>query len=290
MQTFKFYFCISLSEMILRHTDKLSQTLQQPNMSSVEGHAVAMLTVSTLKGLRTEDHFDLFWQKILKLKEEVDVGEPQLPRKRKLPCRFEQGIAENEYPLSPKDEYRRIYFKAIDLAVSSIQSRFDQKGFKIFSNVEQLLLKACSGKSVDEDLKAVCDFFHDDFNKEELASELMTLRTLHTSVVEKEEPSIDSVKQSLLSLSSTQRTLLGMVSRLFQLLLILPATNATSERSFSALRRIKSYLRTTMSQSRLNHLIILHFHHNLCDKLDLESVGNEYISKNDTRRNTFAPF
>ena len=50
---------------------------------------------------------------------------------------------------------------------------------------------------------------------------------------------------------------LGAVVRLFQLLVILPATNATSERSFSALRRIKSYLRCTMSQARLNHLMIL---------------------------------
>ena len=94
MQTFKFYFCISLSEVILRHTDKLSQTLQQPNMSSVEGHAVAMLTVSTLKGLRTESNFDLFWQKILKLKGEADVSEPQLPRQHEMPHRYEQGMAE----------------------------------------------------------------------------------------------------------------------------------------------------------------------------------------------------
>ena len=28
----------------------------------------------------------------------------------------EQGMAENEYPHSPKDEYRRVYFEAIDLA------------------------------------------------------------------------------------------------------------------------------------------------------------------------------
>ena len=238
MQTFKLFFCITLSEVILRHTDRLSRTLQQPSLSSVEGHAVSMLTVSTLMTLRTEGNFDLFWEKILKRKEDVDVNEPQLPRKRKVPRRYEEGIAENEYPSSPKDEYRRVYFEAIDLAVSSIKSRFDQKGYncKIVSSIEQLLLKACSGKSVDKDLTTVCDFFYDDFNKEELASELVTLRTLYASVVQSEEPSIDSVKRALLSLSSNQRVLLGTVSRVFQLLLVLPATNATSERSFSALR------------------------------------------------------
>jgi hypothetical protein len=109
--------------------------------------------------LRTEDNFDLFWQKILKLKEEADISEPLLPRKRKTPCRYEQGMAENEYTHSPKDEYRRVYFEDIDLAVSSIQSRFDQKSFKIFSGVEQLLLKACSGKLFDENLKQYVNSF-----------------------------------------------------------------------------------------------------------------------------------
>ena len=49
--------------MILRHTDKLSQTLQQPKLSSVEGHGVAMLTVKTLEGLRTDGNFDLLESK-----------------------------------------------------------------------------------------------------------------------------------------------------------------------------------------------------------------------------------
>ena len=61
MQCFKFLFCFFLSEMILRHTDKLSQTLQQPRMSSIEGHGVAMLTVKTLESLHAEGNFDLFW-------------------------------------------------------------------------------------------------------------------------------------------------------------------------------------------------------------------------------------
>lgn len=50
MQSFKFLFCLILSEMILRHTDKLSQTLQQPKRSSVQGYEIEMLTVKTLEG------------------------------------------------------------------------------------------------------------------------------------------------------------------------------------------------------------------------------------------------
>ena len=66
MQSYTFLFCLLLSEMILRHTDKLNQTLQQPKLSSNEAHGVAMLTVKTLEGMRTDDDFDLFWKKVVK--------------------------------------------------------------------------------------------------------------------------------------------------------------------------------------------------------------------------------
>ena len=38
---------------------------------------------------------------------------------------------------------------------------------------------------------------------------------------------------------------------LVSLILVMPATNATSERSFSALRRVKTFLRTTMTQPEI---------------------------------------
>ena len=135
---------------------------------------------------------------MLKLKGEVDVSELHLPREYKMPHWYEQGVAVNQYPQCPRDEYHQVYFKAIDLAVWSIESRLDQKGYNIFLSLKQFLLKACSGKCLGDDLKAVCNFYHD-FNKKELASELLTFHMLYHSVVQNEETFIDSVKRALLS-------------------------------------------------------------------------------------------
>ena len=56
-----------------------------------------------------------------------------------------------------------------------------------------------------------------------------------------------------------------------KLLLVVPATNAVSERSGSALRRHKTCLRTlTTPQERWNHSMILHVHTEMTDKLDIE--------------------
>ena len=117
MQCFKFLFCLILSEMILRHTDKLSQTLQQPRMSRVNGNGVAMLTVNTLESLQLEGNFDLFWKKVDQTREKLDVDEAHLTRSRKKPKRFDQDTAPTatEHALTAKDEYHSVYSEAIDL-------------------------------------------------------------------------------------------------------------------------------------------------------------------------------
>ena len=47
------------------------------------------------------------------------------------------------------------------------------------------------------------------------------------------------------------------LKRLIQILLTLPVSNASSERSFSCLRRVKTWLRSTMNQDRLNSIAIV---------------------------------
>ena len=80
---------------------------------------------------------------------------------------------------------------------------------------------------------------------------------------------------------------LSEVYKLLKLLLVLPATNLTSERTFSLMKIVKIYFRSTMKQERLNHLMILYAYKERLDDLDLNKIANEFISKNDSRRVTF---
>ena len=48
----------------------------------------------------------MFWERILKLKEELGVNETTMPRKRKAPARYEDGTAEPEYGPTPKSYYK----------------------------------------------------------------------------------------------------------------------------------------------------------------------------------------
>ena len=65
--------------------------------------------------------------------------------------------------------------------------------------------------------------------------------------------------------------------RLTRIACTIPITTASAERSFSALKRVKTYLRTTMSDERLTHLAILSIHSRRAKNLDLELVVDMFI-------------
>ena len=64
----------------------------------------------------------------------------------------------------------------------------------------------------------------------------------------------------------------------------------TSERSFSALYTVKSYLKSTMTQTRLNSITILSIHKHLTDKLDLTEIANEFVRGSEHRMTIFGTF
>ena len=151
MSQFSFLFGLMLAERVLQHTDNLSKTLQNPNLTAIEGERIAQLTRSTLLLMRTDDNYELFWARLLKLHDEFAVGEPTMPRKRKAPARYEDGAASSEFPSCPKAYYKQIYYETLDLIVSFILQRFDQPGFRTYRTLQDLILNAAKGVSYEEE-------------------------------------------------------------------------------------------------------------------------------------------
>lgn len=88
---------------------------------------------------------------------------------------------------------------------------------------------------------------------------------------------------------SDVKQMIPQVVTLCKLYLLHPASTATAERVFSRLRTLKTYLRSTMSQRRLNTMLILSIYKDKLDALDEVSLINEFIGAGDSkRRNAFA--
>jgi len=91
-------------------------------------------------------------------------------------------------------------------------------------------------------------------------------------------------------MSVAERNLVSELVKVIRTVLVAPATNSISERSFSAMRQVKTYLWSTMKQERLNAVMMMNVHHDLTDTLDLQSIANDFCSKSEHRKNKFPKF
>jgi len=105
MMKFDFYFGISLGLLILRHSDNLSKTMQKADLSAAEGQGVTSMIVTTLKSLRSDANFHLYWKKTTDAAANLNVDEPALPHRRKASRRFDEGSAPTFHE-TVEDHYR----------------------------------------------------------------------------------------------------------------------------------------------------------------------------------------
>ena len=134
----------------------------------------------------------------------------------------------------------------------------------------------------NDTIQEIGDHFGEDLQGEELRVELLMLKNCFQAM----HFTMKNLKDQLLR----YQHLFPELCKLFRLLLIMPATPATSERSFSSLRLVKSksYLRTTMKQERLNHLLLLHIHKDR--QIDLLPAMREFVLLNNERLRIFSRF
>ena len=89
---------------------------------------------------------------------------------------------------------------------------------------------------------------------------------------------------NMLATAPLASNMFSEVDKLVRIYLTIPVITATGERCFSALRCIKTYLRSTMSQQHLNNIMLL----NVCkDGLDLATIARQFVDSNERRRHFF---
>ena len=80
------------------------------------------------------------------------------------------------------------------------------------------------------------------------------------------------------------------VTELIRNVLVPPASSVQAERSFSALRRLKTWLRSTMSESRLNSVAVCHVHRSTMDATDTVHLMTDFVSRPEIRKGLFGQF
>ena len=120
--------------------DNFSRALQSATISACEGQRVVKRTVQALQVIRSDGDYNLFWKYLETRCSSLEVSTHAIPRRKRVPQRYQVGEAESEYPNTIQDHYRRIYFEVIDMLVTAISNRFDQQGFQMLRKLENLLI------------------------------------------------------------------------------------------------------------------------------------------------------
>ena len=140
-----------------------------------------------------------------------------------------------------------------------------------------MFLRSLRGEDFEEPLGEVLQLYKDDFKGDKLKAQLETLRYFSESTID----NVKELVEFMQSLSATTKTFVpkSLCWQEFSL--------SVSERSFSAMKRVKTYLRSTDSDCRLNHLVVLHVHKNRTDSLNMVEVANAFVERNDSRHPIF---
>ena len=81
--------------------------------------------------------------------------------------------------------------------------------------------------------------------------------------------------------------ILSEIATVIKLVCVLPATDAESERIFSKLKLVKTPIRNSMKQDRLNDIMMINVHSEEAKSLSLAAVANEFAAKNVRRKEDF---
>lgn len=271
------YISLVLALDILGQLEQLNASLQarkktMGGMKSAVDHILQSLDMKR----KDINHYNKLFNEGSEKCKELDLNEFQLPRQRKPPKRFSGPAASFQH--QTVEQYFLVeYYKLIDTASSKLNDTVNQEGAVDFQSLEACLL------SGDVNVNDACQKYPE-IDISLLRIQLEMFRQQFTF------DTIDEAADVLRSQVPEVRKLFSQVEVLLRVLLVIPVTSCEAERSFSSLRRLKTWLRSTLSQERLNSIAVCNVHQEYIDGLDLKAIVNEFVGCNDRRVNLFAKF
>ena len=275
IQSFGFILNLVVFDRILSVTKSLSDALQSPALDLAKASSLVETTIETIVQFRT----DIEWSKIFSYTEKIanhhNISIPlssTSARARRAPSRYDNAyittsIGSRESPNASVDWKINVYFPIIDALLSELKRRFDEK-----NRVIMVALQACNPSSPSfldpEIVKPLVEAYQMDYSS--LAVEAPLVVNMLSKIADLNEIS-DALKEL-----APLKTAFPTVIKLLQLGMTISVTSAKCERTFSTLKRVKSYLRSTMTEERLANLAILSIERDCTDQLDHDEVLKEF--------------
>jgi hypothetical protein len=236
--------------------------------------------------MKNSDYRESLFESIDKFAVELDV---------ELPTAFNQSgrkTKENSNKRYRAEDFENVehqrcngqYDEILDLIISKMSERFKTDDYKPLITIQKLLLSEN-------------DFLFKEQNKE-LYNLFWDLSIYRTEIdVEKLEEELRlfgdlKIKNKLLSIKNihhffrqnvTYIDYFPQICCLLSIFLTVPVSSAEAERSFSVLKRLKTWLRSTMVQTRTSALAIISMNSERLQELNIDSLIEKFSSTKNRR-------
>jgi hypothetical protein len=251
LNSFLFCFLVSVFYKILEQSSILYCILQDTQTDFNYGVSRIERFKTFVSSLRTDEDFAEFYQ------EAVDKVGPPASKADK------------------KHNYKQLYFEVLDSIVGMLSERFqDMNRFEFLDLVSPRVFKTWGGVVPADKISLLKEMYGPLFDVPMLESQLSFI---YRDTDFHKETSLELLKYIFeFNLQSS----LPEAVKLLKMNGVLAVASASVERSFSCLKRVKSYLRNTMAQGRLSSLCRISIHKDILKlKEDANVLHEEVVQK-----------
>ena len=268
IKQFDFIIVLCAAEHVLANTVALSNMLQGKSINLLEALKEARVVINVI----TEERNDpMVWDALYECAEGMaaECGiEPSMPR-----LAVAQQHRVNVPADTPKQCWRRaVYLPLLDHMVQELNDR-------LLCHNDRFLGQYLLPSNVSTASREVLDKIHETYrgdlsDKVVYDNKVIRWKTKWAHTLEKPNGLVETIE-------TTNEVLYPNVTTVLTILLTMPVSTATPERSFTVMRRFKSYMRSTMKTERLSALVLMHAYRD--SPIDTDIVIREFCAKKNRR-------
>lgn len=272
--TTSFIVCLQIISKYSAQLEPVANILQGISIDqyAVHGHVSSLINI--FKGHRNnaDSEFHNLMTKVKEVAEQIGV-EIKVPR-----TTSKQVYRANHSSVNPEDYYRQsLFIPYLDSLISSLSDRFSDTNKSSFSlfQLHPANMKKLSAMKFSAIASNIQEMYGID-NFEAEAKSWFEIWKAKTNA-DLNIPYFDLLQETKFFPAIRTAIIIGLT---------LPATTCTVERTFSTLRRVKTWLRSTMCEDRLSGLCMLSLHRNKVNanlNKFLDDVINKFASAGPRR-------
>lgn len=269
---------------VLGHAKCLSDMLQSSTLDLARAVDLVGTLTDTFQDYRNDNYFSELWKEIEELTEQCKIS-VQTPYKRqpRISSRFLDSLVMSTVGQRNCDDEgfpRTLFYQVIDCLIAELERRFSKKSCEIMQGVQSLNPKSAIFLN-DEPLFAFAKTFESDLVdlKHEVHQTKRLLDRRVKSGLDRPLTLLDFIV-----FLEPYREVFHELFRLCKIAIVTPVSTASCERSFSALKLIKTHLRTTMADDRLSHLGTLSVESRRALGLNIDDYVNHFATSHQNRK------